>query len=84
MIFIIFTAEGLTELASQGIDEGAVLWLNPSLLNSPTATELHDNGITLHALPDEIALIKEKTVSTALTHVEQHSPKGKEIFVEYL
>lgn len=83
MIFLIFTEDGLLEAQADVLAEKATLWLNPSLLEAADLTQLKQAGIDIHALPEQVDIINEKTVMAALTYVESNSPKT-EILVEYL
>ncbi|MTI63134.1 hypothetical protein [Methylophaga sp.] len=83
MLFIIFTAEGLTQAQEQVLNNKAELWLNPSLKKQSDLSVFEQLGITLHTLPEEIDASNEKAVMTALSHVEAQS-HDKDILVEYL
>jgi len=83
MIFLIFTDEGLAQAEAEILTEKATLWLNPSLIEESDLSKLQAAGITIHVLPEQIETINEKSVMSALSHVENNSPKT-EIFVEYL
>jgi hypothetical protein len=83
MIFVIFTEEGLAEAEADVLAEKAVLWLNPALHAESDLTQFESAGIEIHPLPEQIDAINEKSVMSALSYVEDNSPKT-EIFVEYL
>lgn len=83
MLFIIFTADGLSEAQDEVLENKAELWLNPALKKQSDLSVFEQAGIAVHALPDEIDANNEKAVLGALAFVEQNS-QDKEILVEYL
>ena len=83
MIYLIFTPEGFAEAKSLVLEDKATLWVNDGVLSDKDSAELTTAGITIHILDIKINPSYEKSVLSALKHVEQNSPKT-EIFVEYL
>jgi hypothetical protein len=83
MLYIIFTADGLTEAKTSIIRDQAVLWVNPELLLESDLVELKNAGIHIESLPEKVDACNEKAVLAAIAFVEKHSPHH-EILVEYL
>ena len=83
MLFLIFTAEGLSEAQADILSHKADLWLNPGLKQQSDLSLFEQAGVNIHYLPDEVDANSEKAVLAALTHVEKHT-SDPAIFVEYL
>ena len=83
MIFIIFTAEGLTQATDDILHEKAGLWMNPELRAESDLSAFERAGIEIETLPHSVDVSNEKAVLAALAHVEALYPKS-EILVEYL
>ncbi|RKZ86582.1 MAG: hypothetical protein DRQ39_05565 [Gammaproteobacteria bacterium] len=83
MIYLIFTPDGFEEAKSLVLEDKATLWVNDGVLSNEDLAKLTTAGLTVHTLTDKIDPSDEKSVLSALKHVEQNSAKT-EIFVEYL
>lgn len=83
MIFLIFTAEGLAEAASEIQAEQATVWLNSDLKNTNDYAKLVESGCDCFFLSEQADPTNERSVIHALSQVEKHS-HDTEIYVEYL
>ncbi|OUR64637.1 hypothetical protein A9Q79_04875 [Methylophaga sp. 42_25_T18] len=83
MIYLIFTTEGFNEAKAIILEDEADLWVNDDVLSNAQRDELSAANINVNILPENANPKNEKSVLSALKHVEQQVPKT-EIFVEYL
>jgi hypothetical protein len=83
MIYLIFTPEGFDEAKTDIIKDKAVLWVNDNVLSDQQKNDLATNGIMVNILPTNANPKNEKSVLSALQHVEQHA-SNTDILVEYL
>jgi hypothetical protein len=82
MVVIIFTQDGFEQMRLEALAEKAELWLNPSLISTLDLSDFETAGLTLHTLPEEIDPHREKSVISALTHVEKNT-RDSNILIEY-
>lgn len=84
MIYLVFTQIGFDQIEATILQNKASLWVNDNVLTDDKLARLYSANITVHFLPHLIDPSDEKSVSSAIQHVEIKAPDGVEIFVEYL
>jgi dTDP-D-glucose 4,6-dehydratase len=83
MVYLIFTAEGLTEAINDIIEDKATLWLNPDVLSEQQYAQLVNAKISINILDEAADPSNEKSVVKALEYVE-NTTGNTDILVEYI
>jgi len=81
-LYLIFTEDGFTEAKTAILEENALLWVNPNVLDEAQLTLLNNAQITYKILDHWVKPSDEKAILTIIEHIEQNI-KNVTILVEY-
>jgi hypothetical protein len=82
-LYLIFTAEGFTEAKEAILQDKALLWINPDVLDATQITELAASDIELKILDKWVKPGDDKAALDIIKSIEQNMEKVN-ILVEYL
>jgi hypothetical protein len=82
-LYLIFTAEGFTEAKEAILQDKALLWINPDVLNETQTTELTAADIEFKILDKWVKPSDDKAALDIMSSIEKNM-KDVNILVEYL
>tara|TARA_R110002111_G_scaffold256079_1_gene322852 strand:+ start:228 stop:488 length:261 start_codon:yes stop_codon:yes gene_type:complete len=82
-LYLIFTEAGFAEAKTAVMEEKALLWINPDVLDDTELKELNNAQITVKILDDWVKPGDEKATLTIINQIEKNI-KNVSILVEYL